>query len=119
MVALLRYSKDYFVLPELQIAKVTRNSILVTDLEGQECIPKLLSITWDLSSAQKNGFKHYMLKEIYEQPQSLHRTLMPRLHKMDDSTLLLPDFKEDHIPDSLFSNVTEQQQTRGLPFRIQ
>ena len=35
MVALLRYSKDYFVLPELQIAKVTRNSILVTDLEGQ------------------------------------------------------------------------------------
>ncbi len=106
MVALLRYSKDYFVLPELQIAKVTRNSILVTDLEGQECTPKLLSITWDLSSAQKNGFKHYMLKEIYEQPESLRRTIMPRLRKTDDdSVLLLPDFTEDNIPDSLFSNI--------------
>lgn len=106
MVALLQYSKDYFVLPELQIAKVTRTSIVVTDLEGKECVPKLLSVTWDLSSAQKNGFKHYMLKEIHEQPESLRRTLLPRLREAErNPSLLLPDFKEDKISDSLFFGV--------------
>lgn len=106
MVALLHYSKDYFVLPELQIAKVTRTSITVTDSHGKLCSPEQLSVTWDLSAAQKNGFKHYMLKEIHEQPEALRRTLAPRLQPDTKQPFLLPDFHADQIPDSLFLGVS-------------
>ncbi len=99
MVALLRYSKEYFVLPEFQVAKLTKHSITVTDLDGEPVAPVMLGIHWDMSAAQKNGFKHYMLKEIHEQPEALRRTIAPRMKKGE---FLLPDFTEDGIPDKLF-----------------
>lgn len=101
MVALLRYSKEYFVLPEFQVAKVTKNSITVTELDGTVVSPTMLSVNWDMSAAQKNGFKHYMLKEIHEQPEAIRRTLAPRVKKGE---YLLPDFTEDGIPDEVFLN---------------
>lgn len=99
MVALLRYSKEYFVLPEYQVAKVTKNTITVTDLDGMVVSPVMLSINWDMSAAQKNGFKHYMLKEIHEQPEAIRRTLAPRIKRGE---YLLPDFSEDGIADEVF-----------------
>lgn len=101
MVALLRYSKEYFVLPEYQVAKVTKNTITVSDLDGTVVSPVMLSIHWDMSAAQKNGFKHYMLKEIHEQPEAIRRTLAPRMQKGE---YLLPDFAEDGIADEVFLN---------------
>ncbi|MBE5876449.1 MAG: glutamine--fructose-6-phosphate transaminase (isomerizing) [Lachnospiraceae bacterium] len=101
MVALLRYSKEYFVLPEYQVAKVTKNTITVMELDGTVVSPVMLSIHWDMSAAQKNGFKHYMLKEIHEQPEAIRRTLAPRLKK---GKYLLPDFSEDGIQDELFQD---------------
>lgn len=101
MVALLRYSKEYFVLPEYQVARVTKNAITVTDLDGTIVSPVMLSIHWDMSAAQKNGFKHYMLKEIHEQPEAIRRTLAPRMKK---GKYILPDFAEDGIADELFLN---------------
>ncbi len=102
MVALLRYSKEYFVLPEFNIAKLTKNSITVTDLYGNTVTPNILSVNWDMSAAQKNGFKHYMLKEIHEQPESVRLTVHPRIRR--ERGLCLPDFSEDKIPDELFLN---------------
>lgn len=100
MVALLRYSKEYFVLPENQIAKLTKNAVTVTDLNGEPVMPQMLSVNWDMSAAQKNGYKHYMLKEIHEQPEAVLRTLKPRMKKQEE--LLLPSLSEDGIPDELF-----------------
>lgn len=99
MVALLQYSKEYFVLPEGNIAKVTRHSIEVTEQDGTPVKPDLLYVNWDMSAAQKNGFQHYMIKEICEQPESIRRTLAPRMKKGE---FLLPGFEEDEIPDQLF-----------------
>lgn len=107
MVALLRYSKDYFVLQENQIACLTKDNIKITDLNGNEIAPEYLSVTWDTSSAQKNGFKHYMEKEIHEQPEALSRTITPRLIKYQEQNALytLPDFSVDDIPDTLFEGL--------------
>ncbi len=108
MVALLRYSKDYFVLPEFQIAKLTKTSITVTDLDGDIIAPEMLSVTWDTLAAQKNGFKHYMKKEIFEQPEALLRTISPRIHRSlraDGYELMLPDFSTDNISDNIFEGV--------------
>lgn len=108
MVALLRYSKDYFVLEENMVACLTRDEITVTMLDGTPVTPDYLTVTWDVSSAQKNGFNHYMEKEIHEQPDALSRTILPRLMKYNEggAFYMLPDFTADGIPDSLFSGLS-------------
>ncbi len=99
MVALLKYSKDYFVLPEHHIARLTEDEIVVTNMEHQVVEPKMLHVNWDVASARKGGDDYFMLKEIHEQPEALRNTIGPRI--VDG----LPDFSEDNVPDSLFTNV--------------
>lgn len=99
MVALLKYSKDYFVLPEHHIARLTEDEIVVTNMEHQVVEPKMLHVNWDVASARKGGYDYFMLKEIHEQPEALRNTIGPRI--VDG----LPDFSENNVPDSLFTNV--------------
>lgn len=96
MVALIKYSKDYFVLPEHHIARLTRDGITVTTLEHQVVEPPVLHVNWDVAAARKGGYDYFMLKEIHEQPASLRNTITPRIKDG------LPDFTEDQIPDSVF-----------------
>ena len=99
MVALIKYSKDYFVLPEHHIARLTKNEIVVTDLEHRVVIPKMLHVNWDVAAARKGGYDYFMLKEIHEQPDSLRNTVAPRVING------LPDFTEDGIPDEVFKDI--------------
>lgn len=100
MVALIEYSKDYFVLPEMNIARLTKESIAVRDLEGNVIEPKMLHVSWDMNAARKGGYPHFMLKEIHEQPASIRSTIMPRIKQG-----YLPDFSQDNIPDSVFHSI--------------
>lgn len=99
MVALIQYSKDYFVLPEHHIARLTKNEIVVTDMEHRVVIPKMLHVNWDVAAARKGGYDYFMLKEIHEQPDSLRNTIAPRVING------LPDFSADQIPDSMFDGI--------------
>lgn len=99
MVALIKYSKDYFVLPEHHIARLTKDEIIVTNLDHQVVEPKMLHVNWDVASARKGGYDYFMLKEIHEQPTALRNTIGPRVIEG------LPNFREDHIPDELFKNI--------------
>ena len=101
MVAVIKYSKDYFVLPEHHIAHLTSKSISITDLEYNEVEPDMLHVNWDMAAARKGGYDYFMLKEIHEQPEALRNTIAPRIK---DS---MPDFSADNIPDSLFSDVNK------------
>lgn len=94
--ALIEYSNDYFVVPEYHILKLTRDGILVTNLKGEEVKPEILTVNWDIKSAQKGGYPFFMLKEIYEQPDAIRNTVMPRVEGD------LPDFTEDGIDDAIF-----------------
>lgn len=97
MVALLQYSKDYFVLPEKHIAILTKDSISIEDLTGKVVEPKMLHVDWDVTAAMKGGYDYYMLKEIHDQPQALQNTISPRIKNG------LPTFETDGIPDELFT----------------
>lgn len=101
MVALIEYSKDYFVLPEMHIAKLTKESIVVKDLSGNTIEPKILHVTWDMNAARKGGYPHFMLKEIFEQPASIRNTILPRITEGK-----YPDFAQDNIPDSIYEKVS-------------
>ncbi|MGN6714216.1 glutamine--fructose-6-phosphate transaminase (isomerizing) [Anaerocolumna jejuensis] len=100
MVALIDYSKDYFVVPEMHVVTLTKKKITLTDLDGNQVCPRMLHVNWDMTAAKKGGYPHFMLKEIHEQPDSLRNTILPRIQNK------LPDFTADNIPDSLFDGIT-------------
>ncbi|SFR68864.1 glutamine--fructose-6-phosphate transaminase (isomerizing) [Anaeromicropila populeti] len=98
MVALIKYSKDYFVLPEHHIARLTKDEIIVTNMEHQVVTPPMLHVNWDVAAARKGGYEYFMLKEIHEQPEALRNTIAPRIVNG------LPDFSEEGISDELLRN---------------
>ena len=60
--------------------------------------PDMMEVNWNVDAAMKNGFPHFMLKEIHEQPDALKNTILPRLSKGQ------PDLADDGIPDSILKD---------------
>ena len=77
--AILQHTRDVFYLGEKEIAVLTKDSVRVTDFDGNVVEPKQQRITWDPIMAEKGGFKHFLLKEIYEQPRAVRDTVRGRV----------------------------------------
>lgn len=76
--ALLSHTRDVIFLKDQEVGVLTRQGISVYDACGQNCPQSFFHVDWDLVSAEKGGYAHYMLKEIHEQPSALQRTFAPR-----------------------------------------
>ncbi len=76
---ILQHTRDVFFLGDREIAILTKDSVRVTDFDGNIVEPKQQRITWDPIMAEKGGFKHFMLKEIYEQPRAVRDTSQGRV----------------------------------------
>jgi glucosamine--fructose-6-phosphate aminotransferase (isomerizing) len=76
---ILQHTRDIFFLGDGEIAVLTKDSVRVTDFEGNPVEPHTQRITWDPIMAEKGGFKHFMLKEIYEQPRAVRDTVQGRI----------------------------------------
>lgn len=100
LTALIAFSQDYFVVPEYHLLTLSKDGIEIKDLKGNVVKPDILTVNWDVKSAQKGGYPFFMLKEIYEQPDSIRNTIMPRIQGG------MPDFTDDGIDDSVFANCT-------------
>lgn len=101
LTAFIKYNKRYFIVPEYHILTMKEDGIDLEDLNGNAVEPEYLEVNWDVTAAQKDGYPHFMIKEIHEQPQAITRTITPRIKDM------LPDFSEDGIPDSFFEDVND------------
>ena len=77
--AILHHTRDVFFLDDREIAVVTEQGVQIRDMEGRNVAKKVQRITWDPIMAEKSGFKHFMLKEIYEQPRAVRDTLLGRV----------------------------------------
>lgn len=77
--AFIEYTKRAVELGQDEVVTITPNSISITDLAGKVISPREYQITWDAAAAQKGGFAHFMLKEIFEQPKAVADTLIGRL----------------------------------------
>ena len=76
--AFISYTKKALELGQDQVVDVTPSHIIVTDLHGAVVTPKSYEITWDASAAERGGYSHFMLKEIFEQPKAIADTLLER-----------------------------------------
>ena len=87
--ALLKYTRDCAVMQDGEIAIVGKTSVEFFDADGKRIDKKLMHITWDADSAEKGGYKHFMKKEIAEQPKAVRDTLAGRIV---DGKVELPEF---------------------------
>ena len=93
---ILQHTRDVFYLGDREIAVLTKDSVRVTDFDGHVVEPKRQRITWDPIMAEKGGFKHFMLKEIYEQPRAVRDTVQGRVSLDTGKIYLDPmDISED------------------------
>jgi len=76
---ILQHTRDVFFLGDGEIAIINKDAVRVIDFEGNSVQPSIQRITWDPIMAEKGGFKHFMLKEIYEQPRSVRDTVQGRI----------------------------------------
>ncbi|NDQ56431.1 MAG: glutamine--fructose-6-phosphate transaminase (isomerizing) [Acidipila sp.] len=77
--ALLHHTRDVFFLADGDLAVLTRQGVRLMDFEGRPVERAVQHITWDPIMAEKGGFKHFMQKEIFEQPRTTRDTLLGRI----------------------------------------
>ena len=99
---ILQHTRDVFFLGDREIAVLTKDSVRVTDFDGNVIEPKQQRITWDPIMAEKGGFKHFMLKEIYEQPRAVRDTVQGRV-SLDTGKVYLDEM---NISEEDFSSLT-------------
>ncbi len=79
VVPLLRHTRRVIFLEDGDLAELTRDGVRIFNLEGKEIQREIQDIPFDPVAAEKGGFKHFMQKEIFEQPQAISNTLLNRL----------------------------------------
>ena len=77
--AFINHTKRAIELGQDEVVMITPTTVEITDLDGAVLAPREYEISWDASAAQKGGFAHFMLKEIFEQPKAVADTLIGRL----------------------------------------
>jgi len=77
--ALLPYTREFFFLDDGEMVTITPREVRITDARGEAVTRAPQRITWDPVQAEKGGYRHFMLKEIHEQPRAVRDTLLGRI----------------------------------------
>lgn len=77
--AVLKYTNKFFSMQQGEIAVVNEKQILFFTMDGHKITKELNEARWDVSSAEKGGFEHFMIKEIHEEPDVIKKTVRPRI----------------------------------------
>ena len=76
---ILHHTRDFYFLADGDLAVLTRSGVLVSDFDGNAIRRPVTRVLWDPIQAEKGGYKHFMLKEIFEQPRSVRDTTLGRV----------------------------------------
>ena len=77
--AVLKYTRNVYFIQNEEISVLTGEGIAFYNVDGEELQKESTTIDWDINAAEKGGYEHFMLKEMYEQPQTVRDTLSPRI----------------------------------------
>lgn len=98
--ALLEHTRDVHYLNEKEMAVLYCDHVDIFDFDGNKIIREPSHVEWDMESAEKGGFQHFMLKEIHEQPKALRDTMRPRILKDKDGKISGINFEEMNSGDA-------------------
>jgi glucosamine--fructose-6-phosphate aminotransferase (isomerizing) len=101
--AILSHTREAFFMGDGEIAILTLKGVRVVDFDNRPVTPKVQHITWDPIMAEKGGFKHFMQKEIFEQPRAVRDTLLGRISQETGKVFL----DEMDITEEEFRNFRE------------
>jgi glutamine---fructose-6-phosphate transaminase (isomerizing) len=96
--AILFHTRDLFFLGDGDLAVLTPSGVKLTDFDGKSITREVQHITWDPIMAEKGGYKHFMLKEVYEQPRAVRDTWLGRI-SIDTGKVFLDEM--DVTPEEL------------------
>src|SRR5919106_1044980 len=99
--AILSHTRDVVFLGDEEMAVITRSGVQFTDYNGREVSKTTQRVLWDPIAAEKGGHKHFMLKEIYEQPTAARDTILGRV-SLDRGRIFLEDL---HIAEDTFRDL--------------
>ncbi|CAM4491515.1 glutamine--fructose-6-phosphate transaminase (isomerizing) [Paenibacillus tarimensis] len=88
--AILEHTRDVYILNDGEMAILTRNGVELMTTEGEIISKEIFRVDWDLITAEKSGFDHFMLKEIHEQPKAYRDTMRGRISD-DSRKVVLPE----------------------------
>lgn len=96
--AIINRTKRYIILDDNEVAIVRPDSVVVMNEFGDAVEKEIMTVTWDMSAAEKGGYQHFMLKEIMEQPNAIKSTIEPRIQNgevvLDDFSLTDEDLRQ-------------------------
>lgn len=79
--AILDHTRDYYLLEPEEIAVLSEEGISFVDIHKNPIEKELMTADWDIDAAEKGGYKHFMLKEVHEQPEAVKKTIAPRIYE--------------------------------------
>lgn len=95
--AILKYTRDVYFIENEEIVELSEKDVHFYNADVEEIEKEISKIEWDISAAEKSGYEHFMLKEIYEQPKALRDTISPRVKNneivIDELTLTEEEIK--------------------------
>ena len=77
--AILKYTRDVYFIENEEIARLSEEKIEFFNVDGESIEKECKHIEWDIHAAEKGGYEHFMLKEMYEQPKTITDTFSPRI----------------------------------------
>ncbi|SFP85929.1 glutamine--fructose-6-phosphate transaminase [Caldicoprobacter faecalis] len=77
--AILKYTRRVYLLEYREIALIRRDAVEIIDQYGKKVQKEVFEVTWDVESAEKGGYQHFMIKEIHEEPKALRDTMASRI----------------------------------------
>lgn len=88
--AILEHTRDIYILEDKEVVVLTKDQVKVFDSLGVEVKKEIFHVSWDVASAEKGGYEHFMMKEMCEEPKVIRDTISPRIK---DGKIVLDDIK--------------------------
>lgn len=77
--AIINHTRDTYIMNDGEVAVLMKDSVTITDRDGNPVNKEVFHVSWNAEAAEKGGYEHFMLKEIYEQPKAIRDTLTGRI----------------------------------------
>ena len=99
--AILKYTKDVYYIDNLEAACLKKDQIIFYDLNGDVISKKSKKINWDIKNAEKDGYEHFMMKEIQEQPEVVQKTISTYINRN------AIDFSKSKLSNDILKDITQ------------